>query len=237
MSIPLNPASTMRGGYTVFYGLADNPQWRRERPGLLDVEYAGLLGKVGLDSQAGWVAFNDAGGDWVFTHQFSVTPGAEYPDTGSTVEVWTQGPGVAQGVDFSQEQLRGQLMEMEVLGPLVDLAPGESSSLDLVWAACRCPGKIVDVTRYACCGRPLELRHHGDGWQVQGAWGVFESGRVQLRPLGESDVLLERSVSPMEPLILDHDVKLPARSAAVELVLVTGAGESVRLDSASATAG
>ena len=94
------------------------------------------------------MAFTDPSGDWVFAHQFSVTPGAEYPDAGATVEVWTQGPGVAAGVDFSQDHLRGLFMEMEVLGPLIDLAPDAVSSMDLVWAACRCPGPISDITRY-----------------------------------------------------------------------------------------
>ena len=149
MTIPLNPVSNMPGGYGVLYGPADNLQWRTDRSGLLDVvAYAGELGKVGLDSQAGWVAFTDSSGDWVFAHQFSVTPGAEYPDAGATVEVWTQGPGVAAGVDFSQDHLRGLFMEMEVLGPLIDLAPDAVSSMDLVWAACRCPGPISDITRY-----------------------------------------------------------------------------------------
>ncbi len=229
MTIPLNPVSKTPGGYAVLYGPTDNPQWHSDRPGLLDVEYAGELGKVGLDSQAGWVAFSDSGGDWVFAHQFSVTPGAEYPDAGSTVEVWTQGPGVAAGVDFSQEHLRGLFMEMEVLGALVDLAPGASSSMDLVWVACRCPGPIIGVTRYGCCARSLELLQRGGVWHVQGAWGVFESGRVQLRPLGSPDCLLELSVSPMEPVALDHDVRLPEHVAAVELVLISRTGESVPL--------
>jgi Domain of unknown function (DUF4380) len=233
MTIPLNPISKMPGGYAVLYGPVDSPQWRTDRSGLLDVAYAGELGKVGLDSQAGWVAFTDSTGDWVFAHQFSVTPGAEYPDAGSTVEVWTQGPGVAAGVDFSQDHLRGLFMEMEVLGPQVDLAPDAASSMDLAWAACRCPGPISDVTRYGCCGQALELRPGADGWHVQGAWGVFEPGRVQLRPLGAADCLLEQSASPMQPIKLDHDVQLPEQSAAVELVLITGTGESVRLASAT----
>ena len=126
-------------------------------------------------------------------------------------------------------------MEMEVLGPLVDLAPGASSSMDLVWAACRCPGPIIDVTRYGCCARSLELRRRGSVWRVEGAWGVFEPGRVELRPLRSSECLLERAVSPMEPVNLDDDVQLPEDAAEVELVLISGTGDAVRLASARAS--
>jgi hypothetical protein len=98
---------------------------------------------------------------------------------------------------------------------------------------CRCPGKITNVTRYACCGQALELRRRGSGWHVQGAWGVFESGRVQLRPIGAPDCLLEQSVSPTEPLLLDRDVQLPEHTAGVELVLINGTGDPVSIASAT----
>jgi Domain of unknown function (DUF4380) len=236
ITIPLNPASRLPGGYAVLYGQADNPQWRRDRAGLLDVEYSGALGKVGLDSQAGWVAFSDTAGDWVFAHQFSVTPEAEYPDGGATVEVWTQGPGVAAGVDFSQPHLRGLFMEMEVLGPLVELAPGESSSMALMWAACRCPGPVSNVTRDACCGRPLQVERRGNGWHVSGAWGVFESARVQLRTRGTSDVLLEQTAKPLQPFVLEHDVEMPDNAQVLEVVLVRNTGETLLLASSNASA-
>src|SRR5207302_5944638 len=96
ISVPLNPASRFAHGYDVLYGARDNPQWCTDSSNFR-AKYAGLLGKVGLDSQSGWVAFNDD--DWVFIHQFDVQPGATYPDGGATVEIWTHGPGIAAGVD------------------------------------------------------------------------------------------------------------------------------------------
>jgi hypothetical protein len=229
MTIPVNATSRFAGGFEVLYGPADNPQWRMDRAPVFGVEYAGALGKVGLDSQAGWVAYSDPGGDWVLVHQFSVVAGAPYPDAGATIEVWTHGPGVAAGVDFDQDHLRGHFMEMEVLGPLVDLAPGAESSADLVWAACRCPGPIVDVTRAGCTGRSLQLQRLGDAWHVRGGFGVFAPGHVQLRALGSSTTLLERPAGPLEPIILDDDIALPQKSAGAELVAfdTTGAAAPI----------
>jgi hypothetical protein len=64
MSVPLNPASWFPGGYLVLYGPPDNPQWRTDLPELFGIEYAGALGKVGLDSQARWAARR-----WSWTRQ------------------------------------------------------------------------------------------------------------------------------------------------------------------------
>ena len=112
-----------------------------------------------LAGAQGRVAFSD--GEWAFLHMFELETGATYPDGGATVEVWTHGPGLAAGVNFGQPQLRGEFMEMEVLGPLKSLSPGEQASSDLIWAACRCPGQIVDATPHGCVGEPLALSAYG----------------------------------------------------------------------------
>jgi hypothetical protein len=233
MIVPTNPDSHFPGRYVVQYGVADNGQWRTDRPGIFGIEYAGELGKVGLDSQAGWIAFSDTRDEWVFVHQYAVKPGATYPDDGATVEVWTHGPGKAAGVDFSQPQLHGEFMEMEVLGPLVELAPGEDASAEIVWAACRCPGPIRDVGRSGCTAEPLELQSVDGNWRLRAAFGVFAPGQVQLR--AGSDVLLQRSASPLKPLRLDEVVSLPQSARAVELVFLDRTGEAVPLVTAVVT--
>ena len=209
MTVPVNPRSRFPNGYRVQYGPQDNRQWRTTQyPGLFGIEYAAELGKVGLDSTAGWVAFSDTRDEWAFVHQFAVDPGATYPDGGATVEVWTHGPGIAAGVDFGQERLRGRFMEMEVLGPLVDLLPGEESSADITWAACRCPGPILEVSEAACTAQRLEVQRQAGGWRVRGTFGVFAPGRIQLR--AGSRVVLERSAGPLEPVRLDDVISGPA---------------------------
>jgi hypothetical protein len=220
MSIPVNSVSRFEHGFSVLYGADDNLQWRTDDPSVFGVEYAGMLGKVGLDSQAGWVAFSDD--QWTFLHQFEVDLAASYPDGGATVEVWTHGPGIAAGVDFGGEQLRGQFMEMEVLGPLVDLAPGEQASADLVWSACRCPGPIVDTTAVGCTAQRLEVVRHGPGAHVQGTFGVFTPGRAQLREIGSPRALLDVPAGPLAPLCLDQDID--SADGLLELVALDTSG-------------
>ena len=80
---------------------------------------------------------------------------------------------------------------MEVLGPLVDLAPGGQATADLVWSVCRCPGPIVDATAVSCTTQRLEAVRVGRGAHVRGTFGVFATGWAQLREIRAARVLLD----------------------------------------------
>ena len=56
------------------------------------VNYQYQVGKIGLDSPAGWVATVDGASGAVFVQRFQFEPGKEYPD-GSSVEFWLNGVG------------------------------------------------------------------------------------------------------------------------------------------------
>jgi len=225
MTIPLNASSRFPSGFDVLYGPRDNPQWRTGDSTVFTVEYSRALGKVALDSYAGWIAFSD--GEWALLQQFDAQPGQDYPDGGATVEVWTQGPGVAAGVDFSQPQLRGEFMEMEVLGPLQRLSTGEQASADLSWAACRCPGdRIVDASAAGCASAPLRVERRGETSHITGTFGVFAPGQAQLRVQGTGQVLITREAGPLQPVVLDDDIAAPG---GVRLELVMGDGAAGKL--------
>ena len=72
---PLNPRSLYPEGYRVLYGLVNNPSFQPDHEaGMLRVNYRRLVGKVGLDSAAGWVASMDATDGYVFVHRFTFEP-------------------------------------------------------------------------------------------------------------------------------------------------------------------
>ncbi len=61
--------------------------------------------------------------------------GATYPDGGSQVEVWLQAP-VPEPIDaLGGLHPAAHLVELELLGPLTRLAPGETSELAITWLA------------------------------------------------------------------------------------------------------
>lgn len=60
---------------------------------------------------------------------------------------------------------------------------------------------------------------------MRGAFGVFVSGRAQLRLAGSARVLLDRAADPREPLILADDVPSPLEARLeLKLVLVDASG-------------
>jgi hypothetical protein len=92
-------------------------QWKI-KDGLVIVNYMGEVGKIGLDSKAGWMLYlRDS---LAYVKRFPVIEGQEYPDEGCSVEVYTN----AKDLPY---------LEMEVLSPLVTLKPGEEYSTWEEW--------------------------------------------------------------------------------------------------------
>jgi hypothetical protein len=98
------------------YSRANDPRLRLE-DGFIAVR--GLPGqplfKIGAFDPAGWAAY------WLdgvlFRKSFAPQPGADYPDFGCNAEVYTD----------------SHFIELESLGPLTRLAPGESVTYDEKW--------------------------------------------------------------------------------------------------------
>ena len=122
---------------------------------MLRADYRWQIGKVGIDSTAGWIAFNQGSQGMAFVEHFAYVPDGEYPDGGATVECWTVGAGQVANLDYAESGI--YLMETEVLSPLFTIAPGETANFALEWASCRCDGPVVDVQAGGCATQPLAL--------------------------------------------------------------------------------
>jgi hypothetical protein len=97
------------------YAPACSPQWRRGQ-NYLAVDPNGTVGKIGLCSQEGWIAWRGSGTAFVISGP-SFDAKAKYPDGGCNVELYT-----------CQHYL-----ELETLGPLTTLEPGQSLSHEELW--------------------------------------------------------------------------------------------------------
>lgn len=91
------------------------------------------VAKRGYPGASGSVAYRDPDGT---TLALATRPAAEgtWPDGGSKVEVWLQRPTASPIGELGDLHPSAHLVELEVLGPLVILAPGASSSLDIAWS-------------------------------------------------------------------------------------------------------
>ncbi|MBK8050190.1 MAG: DUF4380 domain-containing protein [Anaerolineales bacterium] len=228
VTTPLNPHSRFPQGYKVMFGADDNPQWQVDG-GLFRASYQWQIGKVGIDSTAGWIAFCQASQAMAFATRFSVEPGAEYPDDGATVECWTIGAGQVANLDYADSGI--YLMETEVLGPLVTLAPGDETVLELEWGCCRCAGPIVDVQEAGCSSQGLALTRSDNEVRLTGSFGVFDAGELILIWRDEAGAEIGRAslgaVDPLHPVVLDRAARASAVHA--ELSVVATADGASRL--------
>ncbi len=198
-----------KGDWHVIFGDKDNPQWLGVENGLFRARYDKRVGKVGMKVSDGWAAWHDEENNVVFALLFPVKKGLEYPDGGSNFEIWTTGSGTfhANNRDFQTEYSpETAWMELEIMGPLVQLRPGESSSLDVTWAACRCSG-VRKVTPYGVVARPPVV----EGDTVKAKFGVFYGGYLKVEYIDKDGKQIGiknfMEVSPLSEIIVNQSVE------------------------------
>ena len=242
---PLNPQSHFPPGYAVIFGATNHPAYQPDRArGLLRVPYHYQVGKLGLDSRAGWVATVDGESGVVFVQRFVFEPDKEYPD-GSSVEFWLNGPGRIRAFNKDLVLLANPaenpyVFESEVLSPFARLAPGESYTWRYEWFATNIGGDfpVIGCNDAGVIAAPLQTSRVADGWRLTGRFGVFAKSTPRIewrdadgRVLGQS--LLRRNATPLEPLALDETLAAPAGARAARLI-AGGELASIELPAAAA---
>ena len=227
--VPVDPDESRP--WHILFG-EENAQLRPDfRPGLFALNYQGIVGKIGLRSSGGWLAFADQRAQTVLCMQFPHEPDAEYPDGGATVECWTEMPGAPSPIPIDSP---GHILEAEVPGPLRTMQPGERTQLNITWSAARCPGPVLAVNDAGCTHHALTLRQAGEQLQLTGVFGVFHLGRAELAWLDATGATLATldcgAVSPNAPLRIERMERAPAQARALRLQLHCTNGELLDLD-------
>jgi hypothetical protein len=144
--IPMNPRSIYPAGYNVMFGLAKSFNWKPDyNKIMMKVKYENIVGKIGIDTAAGWAAMVDEKNDLTFVQRFPCFQDMPYPDNAS-FEVWVAGKGYyihKHKLLYAENDPKSRLIEMEILSPLVKLKPGESYSFPSSWEAHQGPLKKV----------------------------------------------------------------------------------------------
>lgn len=233
VTAPVTPSSEAgEAPYHVMFGAPDNPQWSVE-DGLFLARYQWKIGKVGIRSPGGWVAFNQGSRSATFVERFAVDPAGVYPDGGATVECWTVGEGAVGNLSYEGSGIYH--MEAEVLSPLHTMAPGQEARFAVTWGLCRCAGAVLHAEDGGCSVQRLSATRTGTEVRLQGRFGLFEQGRLEVewidahsRRVGGRP--LDCSGEPLHELALD--VTLPAPPTATDAeIWLRSAGTSRRLDS------
>jgi hypothetical protein len=236
---PINPASVHPRGYYEMFGLVNNPSFRVDpATKMFCANYSRIVGKVGLDNSAGWVAVVDGAAGYVFVERFTHFPDKKYPDHAS-VEFWMNGVGQfvcgTKIVDAKDDPVETPyLVECEILSPFAELRPGESYSFRLDWFAAKIGGNypVLACTPVGVACEPFTARAADGKVRLAGRFGVFYAAQAALVVLdGDGKDLetidLKLPVSPIEALVLDKEEPLPAKAASVRLVLLDSAGKEI----------
>jgi hypothetical protein len=119
----------------------------------------------------------------------------------------------------------GTFIEEEVNSPMVELAPGESYSLDTTWYPTRMGEDFKTTTWSGVVGTPLTATRTSDGLVLAGNFGVFYAGTLVAHFYPGRDLTQQlMPVTPLEPIALQKTVQAPANIARVSVHLIDANG-------------
>ncbi len=207
-------------------GTGAGEQWVPDTaPGnIMGVQFKKLRGKIGADCRAGWICFNDRYDAYAYVKTFSYQNGKTYPDSGASVQVYTY-PNL-------------NMLEVEVLGPLTTIAPGDSVTLEENWFAARSNGPVLAVNSAGLITKKLTGVQSGDSLDVNGVFGVFYQGYVKTQFCDASKTVVSTvdsvPVTPTDSFYVNKKLQIPAGAAYVHLTAFDSKGTAVGiLDSAA----
>ena len=240
--IPGNLHSHFSNGYKILFGGKTNSQFQYDTQShMMRVHYERQVGKVGMDSPAGWVANVDGNSGYIFVQIFRYQAGCDYPD-GASVEYWTNGSGeiFAWGKQVIQPESPTEnpyVVETELLSPRKNLQPGQSTSFDYEWRVARV-GRgfpVLDCTAVGCTAEAFLAKRVNPGvLGLSGRFGVFYAGTARVRLLDASGRQLSETaavrISPDSPLVMETDfpnVSAPETTRVIELVVCNAKGKTI----------
>lgn len=222
-SVVNHPGKTDYQNYWVFFPINPNsiygesgvnPQglssaWKGEvAAGVYGVQFVPSNQKIFADPDKGWIAYADLSDSVVFVKTFDVFNGAQYPDGGARVSVYVSGstPPI--------------YLEVEVKGPLVDLAPnGGSYESTENWFAARVYAPILDADSVGAIAN--RMSYNPTTQSLSGTYGVFYDGTANIAFLDSHGQTLGKGpshpVSPLEEFDLEESAVIPDSARTVEV--------------------
>jgi hypothetical protein len=206
---PINSASKFEKGFKVMHGLVNNPQNSIDIYGNLIVNYKYLVGKVGLDTKSGWMAFLDLQSGKIFILSFDYQENEFYPEN-TSAQIWTQGRGIIYSrnrvLEFKNDKrLNPPYIEMEILSPLQEIKPAESIHFKYRMFCSTIPPDtetVKDISELGIIAQPLSMKTKGDNIFIEAKYGVFNEGTIKImaRHVSQAEngeILFEKKVSPL----------------------------------------
>ncbi len=235
---PLNPHSHFPGGYDVIFGEKNNSSFQADTVrGRIQVQYQYQVGKIGLDSNAGWVATVNGESGSVFVQRFGFKPKEDYPD-GSSVEFWLNGVGQIHAYNKDMVMATNAtenpyVFESEVLSPYTELKPGRSYTWHYDWYVCNIGGDfpVLRCTEAGMVAEPLVATQAGNALRIHGRFGVFAPGHLELvvqdaRGRSLATQRVPEPVTPLRAAVVNSGMEVTGTPGTVVLNFVGSDGHS-----------
>jgi hypothetical protein len=115
-----------------WYGSVEATSFTDSTGGTMRLPVGTAVAKRGFADVPGTVSYIGPDGAGLSLHQVPIA-GATYPDGGAQVEVWLQTPTPWPIAELGDLHPAADLVELELLGPLTTLEPGESTAASIDW--------------------------------------------------------------------------------------------------------
>jgi hypothetical protein len=119
-------------------------------------------------------------------------------------------------------------MEAEINSPMIELAPGESYTMQTEWLPTRMGSDFKTATWAGVVGDPLTAARSAEGLVLAGKFGVFFAGHLIARFYDREGLAVGSAtlpeVNPLEPVALHATLPAPATTTRVSLHLLDAHG-------------
>jgi hypothetical protein len=205
---------------------------------MMKVHYQRRVGKIGIDSPAGWVATVDATDGYVFVHRFEYEPDKAYPDN-SSVEIWVNGLGEFIAWDKVNQMPEGNKenpynFESEIISPYATIEPGQEYTYHYEWYTAKIPSGlgVIDCSDAGVVCQPLTAKVKNKKLTVTGKFGVFYEGSLVVNyfDIAGNNIHTETivpKVSPLKASVLSHTLRYIENTVSVSLHLYDKTGRDV----------
>jgi len=191
---PVNKNSRYGNSGVRYTGESD--AWKGEvAPGIFGVQGSPNGLKIFADAGQGWIGYADMEQQLVTTKTFPVYPGRSYPDDEARVAVYMN---------------KGDLpyVEIEVMGPVVHLAPGAETSFSIDWGIAHANAPMLEAMDRGVVSQRLTEKNG----KLTAQYGVFQKGSVCLVFRDMRGVMLKKtlpkSVSPLKPVLISQSAEM-----------------------------
>ncbi len=174
-------------------------------PGVYQAKFVGSTGKTFAVASDGWACYTDERDRQTYAKVFDIVEGADYSDGGAMVHLYSAG-----GSEY---------VEVEVLGPLGAISPGDSIVFIEDWYATRTGGPFYHVGHE---GIVIEHLDYIEATQhLTGEFAAFSEGEFHIIYLDESDLQIGSGpvfqTIPTDKLVVDQTETLPGNTRYIEI--------------------